>query len=61
MKKNLIIFIILFIAALLIPLISIVQSNKQNSNKNSELVTIFSSNVTVEANYHLLFQDQILH
>lgn len=61
MKKNLIIFIILFIAALLIPLISIVQSNKQNSNKNSELVTIFSSNVTVEANYHLLFQDQISH
>jgi hypothetical protein len=55
MKKAFILFIIVFIATLLIPMIAIVQTDKSNSN---ELVTIFSSNITLEQNYHLLSQDQ---
>lgn len=56
MKKAAIIFAILFAATLLIPMISIVQSNKSSSQ--SELVTIFSSSITLESNYHSLSQAQ---
>lgn len=53
MKKALILFVIIFVLTALIPLISIVQSNKQD--KQNELVTIFSSSIisirTDEYNY----------
>ena len=45
MKKAVIIFAILFAATLLIPLIS--QSAEKKENKKDELVTIFSSSVSV--------------
>ena len=43
MKRAVIIFIILFIATLLIPLTSVIEHNKET--KTEELVTIFSSQV----------------
>ncbi|MGN0523533.1 MAG: hypothetical protein ACI4IG_04590 [Eubacterium sp.] len=52
MKKALILFAIVFAVTALIPLISIVKSNQQSSQ--DELVTIFSSSVSFEQNYHLL-------
>ncbi len=48
MKKAVIIFAILFIITLLIPMISISQSKKEN--QTDELVTIFSSRITIETN-----------
>lgn len=56
MKRAVIIFVILFLATLLIPMISIPR-NKQEE-KTDELVTIFSSvTITPAKNYHLLFQE----
>lgn len=55
MKKAAIIFAILFAATLLIPMISIAQSEKDSTQ--SELVTIFSSEITLGPSYHSLFPD----
>ena len=55
MKKAMIIFIIIFVITLLIPMLSIVQNNKAEADK--KLTTIFSSQISVEEQYHLLFQD----
>lgn len=46
MKRAVIIFVILFLATLLIPMISISRSNQEE--KTDELVTIFSSSITIK-------------
>lgn len=41
MKRVAVIFVILFIATLLIPMVSIVRQNQEEKEKQNELVTIF--------------------
>lgn len=53
MKRVAVIFVILFIATLLIPMVSIVRQNQEKKEKQNELVTIFSSSVSPCANYSL--------
>lgn len=53
MKRVAVIFVILFIATLLIPMVSIVRQNQEEKEKQNELVTIFSSSVNPCANYSL--------
>ena len=53
MKRVAVIFVILFIATLLIPMVSIVRKNQEEKEKQNELVTIFSSSVSPCANYPL--------
>lgn len=49
MKKAAVIFAILFIATLLIPMISIFRENEEKKSK--EMVTIFSSQEVINSNY----------
>ena len=53
MKRVAVIFVILFIATLLIPMVSIVRQNQEEKEKQNELVTFFSSSVSPCANYPL--------
>lgn len=53
MKRVAVIFVILFIATLLIPMVSIVRQNQEEKEEQNELVTIFSSSVSPCANYSL--------
>lgn len=53
MKRVAVIFVILFVATLLIPMVSIVRQNRENEQKQNELVTIFSSSVSPCVNYPL--------
>lgn len=56
MKKTAVIFIIIFILTLTVPLLSLRQDSEKS--KQSELVTIFSSNANLSTGYHSPFQDQ---
>ena len=53
MKRVAVIFIILFVATLLIPTVSIARQNQEEKEKQNELVTIFSSSVSPCVNYPL--------
>ena len=54
MRKAMVLFAIIFAITALMPLISIVEINKQS--EQNELVNIFSSSVSCEQSYHLPLQ-----
>ncbi len=54
MRKAIVLFAIIFAITALIPIISIVEINKQS--EQNELVNIFSSSVSYEQSYHLPLQ-----
>lgn len=54
MRKAMVLFAIIFAITALMPLISIVETNKQS--EQNELVNIFSSSVIYEQSYHLPLQ-----
>lgn len=54
MRKAMVLFAIIFAITALMPLISIVETNKQS--EQNELVNIFSSSVSCGQSYHLPLQ-----
>ena len=54
MRKAMVLFAIIFAITALMPLISIVETNKQS--EQNEIVNIFSSSVSCEQSYHLPLQ-----
>lgn len=62
MKRIAVIFVVLFVATLLIPTISIARQNQNEKEKQNELVTIFSSQIVNPcANYPLQVEEKQQH